>query len=341
MRALVDRVAGPDRGRRDQAAVAVDHVDLAAGDRALQALPEPVDHLVLVGVDPRHVDAVEPGPDAERLGLVRLVSDLRGVQEGLGRDAPPVQAGAADPVPLDERDALAELSRSQRAGVAATAPPENDDVVPVAAVRHRNAPRSSPRHSPRPAYRRPFAMSCAIWTRVLVAAPVPPLGVYPCGGPSLYAGPAMSRCAQRTPSGTNSRRNSPATSIPPLRSGATLVRSATDDSRPLRSSSGRGMGHIASPARPAASTTASRSASSLAITPATRGPSDTTCAPVSVATSTSTSGESDADRARASASTRRPSASVLSTSTVVPPYMVSTSDGRCAVPLGMFSASGR
>ena len=36
--------------------------------------------------------------------------------------------------------------------------------------------------------------------------------------------------------------------------------------------------------------------------------------------------------------TRRPSASVLSTSTVLPPQMVSTSDGRCAVPDGMFSA---
>src|SRR5215467_9217982 len=186
VRALVDRVADPDRSRRHQAAVAVDDVHLAACDRALQALPEPVDHLVLVGVDARHVDAVEPGPDAERLGLVRLVSDLRGVQKGLGRDAPPVQAGAAHLVLLDEHDAFAELGCSQRACIATAAPAENDDVVPVAAVRHWNAllgPR--PRHPPRPAYRRPSAMSCAIWTRVLVAAPVPPLGVYPCGGPSL------------------------------------------------------------------------------------------------------------------------------------------------------------
>ena len=36
--------------------------------------------------------------------------------------------------------------------------------------------------------------------------------------------------------------------------------------------------------------------------------------------------------------TRRPSASVLSTSTVLPPRIVMTSDGRCAVPDGMFSA---
>ena len=36
----------------------------------------------------------------------------------------------------------------------------------------------------------------------------------------------------------------------------------------------------------------------------------------------------------------RPSASVFCTSTVIPPYCVSTSPGRCAVPDGMFSAIG-
>ena len=42
----------------------------------------------------------------------------------------------------------------------------------------------------------------------------------------------------------------------------------------------------------------------------------------------------------ASARISRPSASVLSTSTVMPPYWVSTSPGRCAVADGMFSAIG-
>ena len=37
--------------------------------------------------------------------------------------------------------------------------------------------------------------------------------------------------------------------------------------------------------------------------------------------------------------TTRPSASVFMTSTVLPPYIVMTSDGRMAVPEGMFSAS--
>ena len=69
-----------------------------------------------------------------------------------------------------------------------------------------------------------------------------------------------------------------------------------------------------------------------------RCPSATTCAPVRVATSTIASGCSSLAATSASASTSRPSASVFSTSTVVPPRMRSTSFGRIAVPDGMFSA---
>ena len=46
--------------------------------------------------------------------------------------------------------------------------------------------------------------------------PVPPVGVWPHGAPSLKAGPAMSRCAHGVVA-VNSRRNSPAVSIPPQR----------------------------------------------------------------------------------------------------------------------------
>lgn len=51
-------------------------------------------------------------------------------------------------------------------------------------------------------------------------------------------------------------------------------------------------------------------------------------APVRVATSTIRSGESSVARASASAITSLPSASELTFSTVVPPYIVSTSEGR-------------
>ena len=60
-------------------------------------------------------------------------------------------------------------------------------------------------------------------------------------------------------------------------------------------------------------------------------------APVSVAMSTMASGCSSAASASPSASTRRPSASVLWISTVVPPWIVSTSPSFIAEPDGMLS----
>ena len=97
------------------------------------------------------------------------------------------------------------------------------------------------------------------------------------------------------------------------------------------------MAQVVSPARSAAATTALRSSVSPMM-PAVRFPSATICAPVSVATSIIASGFSALAATRPSAMTRRPSASVLSTSTVLPPNMVMTSPGRVEPPPGMFSA---
>ena len=69
-------------------------------------------------------------------------------------------------------------------------------------------------------------------------------------------------------------------------------------------------------------------------------PSATMHAPVSVARSITAAGFSSAASESASARMSRPSASVLSTSTVFPLRIFSTSPGRIAVPLGMFSTSG-
>src|SRR6266545_2338835 len=150
----------------------------------------------------------------------------------------------------------------------------------------------------------------------------------------------MSRCAQSMPSATNSPRNAAAARAPPHASPVMFARSATFecDFSLSSSSTGIGSGHIGSPATPAASRTRSRVASLFAKAPATLVPRATTHAPVSVATSTIRSGLSSEARTSASPSTSRPSASVFSTSTVLPPYMVSTSDGRMAAPDGMFSA---
>ena len=94
-----------------------------------------------------------------------------------------------------------------------------------------------------------------------------------------------------------------------------------------RSSSGSGIAQAPSPAASAAATTSSRQAGSP-MAPIIRVPSATIWAPVSVDTSMSRSGSSSAARVIASARMSRPSASVSATSTVRPPYMRRTSDGR-------------
>ena len=153
------------------------------------------------------------------------------------------------------------------------------------------------------------------------------------------AGPAMSRCAQGT-SPLNSWRNKPAVERAAAAGAgdvldvgdlgvdhlAVLLRQRQGPHRLARAVGGRA--HLLDPRVVCPSG------------PATFSPSATTHAPVSVARSTIASGFSSLARLSASARIRRPSASVLSTSTVLPLRIVNTSPGRIASPLGMFSTSG-
>ena len=116
-----------------------------------------------------------------------------------------------------------------------------------------------------------------------------------------------------------------------------LVRSAKGVSYSAAMYSGSGMGQKSSPATLAASTTSVR-VLSQPITAEVRLPSATIWAPVRVAMSSTASGFSVTAFASASAITRRPSASVLVTSTVLPLNMVITSLGRVASLAGRFSA---
>ena len=69
---------------------------------------------------------------AELLAVVLDQLDQVGVgQEGLGRDAAPVQADAAQLVALDAEHALLELGGADRAGVAGGAAADHHDVVVV------------------------------------------------------------------------------------------------------------------------------------------------------------------------------------------------------------------
>ena len=112
-----------DRLGVDELALTLDDRDAAGLDESLEALVEAVDHAVLVGVDRRHVDALERRLHAVVLALAGGIGDLRGVQQRLGRDAARMQAGPAQLALLDQGDRLAELYGAERAGVAAAPPP--------------------------------------------------------------------------------------------------------------------------------------------------------------------------------------------------------------------------
>jgi hypothetical protein len=113
---------------RDQAAGSFDERHVAALHQALQTLVEAADHAIAVRVDLGHVDAIERRAHAEGVALLRRVSDLRRVQEGLGGDAAAMQAGPAELVLVDEHDGHAELRRAQRTGVAAASTTEDHEV---------------------------------------------------------------------------------------------------------------------------------------------------------------------------------------------------------------------
>ena len=114
--------------RPGEPALALDHGDPAGLEQPGEALEEPGDDAVLVGVHASHVDAVEAGAHPELLGLTGLVGDLGGVQQRLGGDATDVQAGAAEVALLDDADLQAELRSAQGAGVATRTRPENEYV---------------------------------------------------------------------------------------------------------------------------------------------------------------------------------------------------------------------
>ena len=132
VRAADDLLAHPHLYWRRQPTLAIDHVDLAAGNQPGQALPEPGDHLVLTGIHGRHADAVQGALNAKRGALPGLVGDLGRVQQRLGGDATAVQAGAADLVFLHERHTLAELGGPQCTGVTRASTAKHHDVARAA-----------------------------------------------------------------------------------------------------------------------------------------------------------------------------------------------------------------
>lgn len=113
---------------RTEGAGAVQHGDLAALHQAGQAFVELVDHLLLAGDGDREIELGGAGGDAEAVGAGDRAEHRGGLEQLLGGDATPVEAGAAHLVHLDHRDVEPGASAVEGGGVPAGAATDDDDI---------------------------------------------------------------------------------------------------------------------------------------------------------------------------------------------------------------------
>ena len=107
-----------------------EHRDLAVLQQTRQALEQRLDHAVLASHGRGHVDRGIAGLDAELLGPAHRPDHVARLEQGLGRDAATVEAGATDLVLLDEGDVQA-CGRAVEGGGVATGTTTDDDDVKV------------------------------------------------------------------------------------------------------------------------------------------------------------------------------------------------------------------
>ena len=100
-RAAVGERHGDDTTGTEPAG-SVEHLDLAVLAHAGDAADQRVDDLLLALLGDREVDGRGAGLDAELAGVVDVPEHGSRLEERLGRDAPAVEARAAETVLLDE-----------------------------------------------------------------------------------------------------------------------------------------------------------------------------------------------------------------------------------------------
>ena len=116
--------------RIEEVTVTAHHLDLAALGHAGQAAGQLADDLVLVAAQLVDVDLRRGKTDAEISGVLRLVDDLGDVQQGLGRDAPDIQADAAEGgIAFDDYGLEAEVGGTEGSRVTAGAGTEDEQVA--------------------------------------------------------------------------------------------------------------------------------------------------------------------------------------------------------------------
>ena len=127
----LDAVLGLHRQevRRGELAASLDHGHLAGLGQAAEAARQLVHHPVLELAQAVEIDLGLSERQPEVCPLFRVGDHLRGVEQGLRRNAADVQADAADArVALDQHHLLAEVGRPKRRGVAAGPGAEHQDL---------------------------------------------------------------------------------------------------------------------------------------------------------------------------------------------------------------------
>src|SRR6185503_3096392 len=128
-----DAIRGREPGR------ALQDVHLAAREQLLHAARELLHDLVLAGDQRAPVDLWFADDDAVFLRALDLLVEVRRHDPRLGRDAAPVEAGAAQLVLLDDRGLQPHLSSADRGHVTSRAGADDDDLV----LRHDGTPRAN------------------------------------------------------------------------------------------------------------------------------------------------------------------------------------------------------
>ena len=96
---------------------ALEDGDLVLLEQELCAPPELVHHRLLALQHRGPIDLHAVGLEAEHTGGANLVRQLGGMEEGLGRNAAPMQAGATDLLLLDDRDLEPQLGSTDGADI--------------------------------------------------------------------------------------------------------------------------------------------------------------------------------------------------------------------------------
>src|SRR4051812_43456908 len=128
LRRLVLVVADADVAVAGESAGALEHLDLVLLEQPCHAARQGLDDLRAALHDGGVVDLRVAHLQAEVAGVADLLQHVGGAQDRLGRDARVVEAAAADPVLLHDRDLHPELGGADGGNVAAPARADDDAV---------------------------------------------------------------------------------------------------------------------------------------------------------------------------------------------------------------------